>query len=107
MQPKMIAEVAYSVYATMSKNKNVRGEELPNFQDLDDANQRAWIAAVTSVRNPRLADLADRPLVDAFDRLRLAVGDPDLKMNEGETVEIALIDYTIEQLADGKGVAAA
>lgn len=107
MQPKMIAEVAYSVYAKMSNNKNVRGDELPLWQDLDDANQRAWIAATAAVRNPNLTDLSDRPLVDAFDRLRLAVGDPELTVNQGETVEIALIDYTIDKLAGETGVVAA
>jgi hypothetical protein len=107
MQPKMIAEVAYSVYAKMTNNKNVRGDELPLFQDLGEKIQNAWIAAAEAIRNPRLADLADPPLVDAFDRLRLATGDPELKVSEGETVEIALIDYTIEKLADGNGVVAA
>jgi hypothetical protein len=107
MQPKMIAEVAYSVYAKMTDNKNVRGEDLPLFQDLGDKIQNAWIAAVQAVRNPKLSDLADRPLVDAFDRLRLAAGDPYLQPEHGETVEIALIDHVIDKLAGANGVVAA
>lgn len=109
MQSKMIAEVAYSVYAKMVDNKNVRGDELPLFQDLGDTIQHAWITAVEATRNPKLSDLDDKPLVDAFDRLHLALGEPDLDtppLKHSNTIEIALIDYAIEKLADANGVAA-
>ncbi len=107
MQQKMIAEIAYSNYAKASQNKNVRGEALPLWNELDQENQNAWITATQAVRNVKLADLADGPLVSAFDRLRLAAGDPQLTVEEGETVEIALIDHIIDRLAAGSATKAA
>src|SRR5882724_6853998 len=52
MQTRMIAEIAYNAYAKMVENKNVRGDELPLFQDLGEKIQNAWIAAVSAVRMP-------------------------------------------------------
>lgn len=107
MQSKMIAEVAYSVYAKMVDNKNVRGDELPLFQDLGDTIQKAWITAVDAIRNPRLSDLDDKPLIDAFDRLSIALGEPDLWGKDSPTpIEVALIDLAIKKLDDAKRVAA-
>lgn len=103
MQTKMIAEIAYNAYAKVTDNKNFRGEEMPLFADLGEKIQNAWIAAVSAVRMPRLADLEDKPLVDAFDRLSLAI--PLGEVTSDEMIEVQLIDRAIEKLAE-KNVAA-
>lgn len=101
----MIAEIAYNAYAKVTENKNVRGEELPLFQDLGEQCIDAWIAAVSAVRMPRLADLEDKPLVDAFDRLSLAI--PLGEITSNEMIEIQLIDRAIDKLAEKNGTVAA
>ena len=107
MQTRMIAEIAYNAYAKVTDNKNFRGDEMPLFQDLGEKIQNAWIAAVSAVRMPRLADLEDQPLAEALDRLSLALGIPELTIEAGELIEVALIDRAIEKLAEKNGTVAA
>jgi hypothetical protein len=110
MSPAMIAEIAYAAYRTASNEKNVRGDPLPEWFELEPDNQKAWITATNAIRNPRLADLEDRPLAEAFDRLERVIGPIDLIPAKGKTVEILLIERALEKLAENdqkNGVAAA
>jgi len=100
MTTQMLAEIAYSAYWTAREGKDLQGNKLAEWYQLDEAVKRAWIAAASAIRNPKLVDLADRRLVEAFDRLALAVGGLDGIPNDAETIEICLIDRAIEQIGD-------
>jgi hypothetical protein len=100
MSPAMIAEIAYAAYRTASNEKNVRGEPLPEWYELEPDNQKAWITATNAIRTPRLSDIEDRPLAEAFDRLERAVGPIELIPAKGKTVEICLIDRALDKLAE-------
>jgi hypothetical protein len=41
-----VACAAYEAYAEQTGNKNFRGEEMPTFDELPEAIQLAWVAAV-------------------------------------------------------------
>lgn len=99
MSPQMLGEILYAKYRTASNEKNVRGQALPEYHELTEENKKAWVAAAEAVRNPKLSDLGDRKLADAFGRLRMALNDPALSVADGDTIEIALIDHAIDRLA--------
>lgn len=44
-----LAMLAYHAYGETTDHKNFRGEPMPEWSDLGDRIQAAWIAAVTAV----------------------------------------------------------
>ncbi|MFD7994537.1 hypothetical protein [Streptomyces mexicanus] len=46
-----LAKAAYAAYAESTDNKNVRGEELPAWDDLTTPVQNAWRLAAEAVRH--------------------------------------------------------
>ncbi|GAA5056390.1 hypothetical protein [Streptomyces similanensis] len=46
-----LAQDAYEAYAESTDNKNVRGEELPEWGDLTTPVQNAWKLAAEAVRH--------------------------------------------------------
>lgn len=44
-----LAKIGYEAYAESTSNKNFRGEEMPNFDDLPQPIISAWIAATQTV----------------------------------------------------------
>jgi hypothetical protein len=50
MQPNELARAAYAAYGEVTGHKNFRGDPMPDFDDLGDTIQRAWVGAATTVR---------------------------------------------------------
>lgn len=49
----LLARAAYDAYGKVTEGRNVRGEPLPDYDDLGDQVQAAWQAAVVAVvRHP-------------------------------------------------------
>ncbi|MCZ9350733.1 hypothetical protein NGM36_13145 [Streptomyces mutabilis] len=46
-----LAKAAYAAYAEATDNKNVRGDELPEWDDLTTSVQNAWRLAAEAVRH--------------------------------------------------------
>ncbi|MER8030750.1 hypothetical protein ABTZ78_17525 [Streptomyces bauhiniae] len=55
--PHDLARIAYEAYGETTGHKNVRGEELPAWQELGETVQTAWTASARAVLQ---ADRADR-----------------------------------------------
>ncbi|HEY6116971.1 MAG TPA: hypothetical protein VI172_13535 [Candidatus Dormibacteraeota bacterium] len=47
--PAELARVAYAAYGEATGGLNYQGLPMPDFDDLGDTIQRAWIAAATAV----------------------------------------------------------
>lgn len=86
-----IAEIAYSVYSREVDGKNVRGTALPLFADIGEPTQTGWKKVVEAVRSPRLSDLEDAPLAEAFEKLHKALGSPEIQVSDEQNPNVALI----------------
>lgn len=50
-----LARRAYAAYSRATNGKSIRGETLPDWEDLTFPIQNAWIAAATEVRDAVLS----------------------------------------------------
>jgi mono/diheme cytochrome c family protein len=49
LSPTQLAQVAYRAYGETTHFTNFRGEPMPDWAELGDRIQRAWVAAVAAV----------------------------------------------------------
>jgi hypothetical protein len=49
--PSELARAAYAAYGESTGGRNYRGDPMPEWADLGEAIQQAWIAAATAVQH--------------------------------------------------------
>lgn len=50
-EPLQLAQIAYDAYGRSTGRKNFRGDPMPDWADLPESIQTAWVAAVNAVVN--------------------------------------------------------
>lgn len=56
-----LAKLAYQAYGESTGGKNFQGNPMPQWEDLGEKIQTAWVAATTAVSNYLVGPAAPRP----------------------------------------------